>query len=65
MRAPMLGRELTLPSSKWQRQRVGVDVSLVELDMSDTATSGNSGSVSASRLTLMAGNSIRGAAEAL
>jgi CO/xanthine dehydrogenase Mo-binding subunit len=43
---------------------VGVDISLVELDMSDTATSGNSGSASASRLTWMAGNSIRGAAEA-
>ena len=43
---------------------VGVDVSLVELDMSDTASSGNSGSASASRLTWMAGNSIRGAAEA-
>jgi CO/xanthine dehydrogenase Mo-binding subunit len=42
---------------------VGVDVSLVELDMSDTASSGNSGSVSASRMTFMAGNSIRQAAE--
>ncbi len=42
---------------------VGVDVSLVELDMSDTATSGNSGSVSASRMTFMAGNSIIRAAE--
>lgn len=43
---------------------VGVDVNLVELDMSDTATSRNSGSVSASRMTFMAGNAIRGAAEA-
>ncbi len=41
---------------------VGVDVSLVELDMSDTASSANSGSVSASRMTFMAGNSIRQAA---
>ena len=41
----------------------GVDLSLVELDLSDTATSGNSGSVSASRMTWMAGNSIRLAAE--
>ncbi|MDX1413905.1 MAG: molybdopterin cofactor-binding domain-containing protein [Candidatus Promineifilaceae bacterium] len=41
----------------------GVDISLVELDLSDTATSGNSGSVSASRMTWMAGNSIRLAAE--
>ncbi|NCF67478.1 MAG: molybdopterin-dependent oxidoreductase [Chloroflexi bacterium] len=41
----------------------GVDISLVELDLSDTATSGDSGSVSASRMTWMAGNSIRLAAE--
>ncbi len=41
---------------------VGVGLDLVELDMSDTATSGNSGSVSASRMTFMAGNSIRQAA---
>ncbi len=41
----------------------GVDVELVEIDMSDTATSGNSGSVSASRMTFMAGNSIRRAGE--
>lgn len=40
-----------------------VDLELVELDVSDTATSGNSGSASASRMTLMSGNSIRGAAE--
>ncbi len=44
-------------------EAVGVDISLVELDMSDTATSGDSGSVSASRMTFMAGNAIRGAAE--
>ncbi len=42
---------------------VNVDISLVEIDMSDTASSGNSGSVSASRMTFMAGNSIRQAAE--
>lgn len=41
----------------------GVDVERVELDMSDTATSNNSGSVSASRMTFMAGNAIRQAAE--
>ncbi|RMG95251.1 MAG: aldehyde oxidase [Chloroflexi bacterium] len=40
-----------------------VPVEIVELDMSDTATSGDSGSASASRLTWMAGNAIRGAAE--
>ncbi len=42
---------------------VGVAVSQVELDMSDTATSGDSGSVSASRMTWMAGNAVRAAAE--
>ena len=42
---------------------VGVPVEMVELVLSDTATSGNSGSVSASRMTFMAGNSIRMAAE--
>jgi CO/xanthine dehydrogenase Mo-binding subunit len=42
---------------------VGVPVNMVELDLGDTATSGNSGSVSASRMTWMAGNSIRMAAE--
>lgn len=36
---------------------------MVELDMSDTASSGDSGSASASRMTWMAGNAIRGAAE--
>jgi CO/xanthine dehydrogenase Mo-binding subunit len=41
----------------------GVDVALVEGEFSDTATSGDSGSASASRLTFMAGNSILGAAE--
>lgn len=35
----------------------------IELVASDTATSGNSGSVSASRMTFMAGGAIKGAAE--
>ncbi|MGF1506965.1 MAG: xanthine dehydrogenase family protein molybdopterin-binding subunit, partial [Anaerolineae bacterium] len=42
---------------------VGVPVEKIELDMSDTATSGDAGSASASRMTFMAGNAIRGAAE--
>ena len=41
----------------------GVPVERVELVLSDTASSGDSGSVSASRMTFMAGNSIRQAAE--
>jgi CO/xanthine dehydrogenase Mo-binding subunit len=40
---------------------VGVDINKVELVASDTSTSDNSGSVSASRMTFMAGNSIYGA----
>jgi CO/xanthine dehydrogenase Mo-binding subunit len=42
---------------------VGVPVDRVEGHFSDTATSGDSGSASASRLTWMAGNAILGAAE--
>ena len=44
---------------------LGVDLSRVRLEVADTATSpGSSGSVSASRMTFMAGNAIRGAAAA-
>jgi len=42
---------------------VGVPVSRIHLIASDTATSGTSGSASASRLTYMSGNAIRGAAQ--
>lgn len=42
---------------------VGVPIDRVRLVVSDTASSDNSGSASASRLSFMAGNSIRGAAE--
>ncbi len=45
-------------------EAVGVPVEKVQLDMSDTASSGDAGSASASRLTFMSGNSIRGAAAA-
>lgn len=44
-------------------EAVGVPFERVKLISSDTATMGNSGSVSASRMTFMAGNAIRGAAE--
>jgi len=44
-------------------EAVDVPVDRVELVASDTATSGDSGSASASRLTFMAGNAILGAAE--
>jgi len=42
----------------------GVSVDKVQLIVSDTAHTDNSGSVSASRMTFMSGNSIRGAVEA-
>lgn len=44
-------------------EAVGVPLEMVEADFSDTATSGDSGSASASRLTWMAGNAIIGAAD--
>jgi len=45
-------------------EAVGVPLERVRLLTSDTATMGDSGSVSASRMTFMAGNAIRGAAQA-
>jgi len=42
---------------------LNVPLELIELIPSDSATSQNSGSVSASRMTFMAGNAIKGAAE--
>lgn len=44
-------------------EALGIEVDLVKVIASDTATSGDSGSTSASRMTFMAGNAIRGAAE--
>jgi CO/xanthine dehydrogenase Mo-binding subunit len=44
-------------------EAAGVPVSKVHLIVSDTATSGSSGSASASRLTYMSGNAIQGAVE--
>jgi CO/xanthine dehydrogenase Mo-binding subunit len=44
-------------------EALGVSPDRVELRPSDTVTSGDSGSASASRLTFMAGNAIRGAAD--
>jgi len=43
---------------------LGVAPEVVELRTSDSATQGNPGSASASRLTFMAGNAVKGAAEA-
>jgi len=45
-------------------QVLGVSESIIEIKTSDSAKQENSGSASASRLTFMAGNSMKGAAEA-
>ena len=46
-------------------EALNVELELVRLEAADTATSpGSAGSVSASRMTFMAGNAVRGAAEA-
>lgn len=45
-------------------ESLGVDVDLVFIEASDTAITHNSGSVSASRMTFMAGNAIQGAVKA-
>jgi CO/xanthine dehydrogenase Mo-binding subunit len=42
---------------------LNVSTDIIELVASDTAKTGNSGSVSASRMTFMAGNAIKGASE--
>jgi CO/xanthine dehydrogenase Mo-binding subunit len=44
-------------------ESLGIPLERVEMVVSDTATTGNSGSASASRMTFMAGNSIKGACE--
>jgi CO/xanthine dehydrogenase Mo-binding subunit len=44
-------------------EAVGVPLEMVEMLVSDTAFTDNSGSASASRMTFMSGNSIKGAAE--
>jgi CO/xanthine dehydrogenase Mo-binding subunit len=45
-------------------EALGIPPEKISLSVSDTATQGNSGSASASRLTFMTGNAIKGAAEA-
>jgi CO/xanthine dehydrogenase Mo-binding subunit len=44
-------------------EALGVDIGLIETDYSDTSSSKSSGSVSASRMTFMSGNSVREAAK--
>ena len=49
--------------SQMAADAIGVSFEQVEIVASDTASSGSSGSASASRLSFMSGNAIRGAAE--
>jgi CO/xanthine dehydrogenase Mo-binding subunit len=48
--------------AQFTAESLGVPIERVELVLSDTGSSENSGSVSASRMTFMAGNAIKGAA---
>lgn len=50
--------------AQFTAEALGLAIEKIELCLSDTAISGNSGSVSASRMTFMAGNSILGAVKA-
>lgn len=58
-----VGQGLHTIISQMAAEVIGVPVSKVELRTSDSATQGNPGSASASRLTFMAGNAVKGAAE--
>ncbi len=58
-----VGQGLHTVMTQMTAEAVGVPFEKVKLIASDTATSGTSGSVSASRMTFMAGNAIKGAAE--
>jgi CO/xanthine dehydrogenase Mo-binding subunit len=49
--------------AQFTAEALGLPIEKVELHLSDTATSRNSGSVSASRMTFMSGNAISGAAQ--
>jgi CO/xanthine dehydrogenase Mo-binding subunit len=49
--------------AQFAAETLGTPMERIELIMSDTATTENSGSVSASRMTFMSGNAIKGACE--
>ena len=49
--------------AQFMAETLGIALDKVELIVSDTATTDNSGSVSASRMTFMSGNAIKGACE--
>ncbi|MFQ5615481.1 MAG: xanthine dehydrogenase family protein molybdopterin-binding subunit, partial [Anaerolineales bacterium] len=58
-----VGQGMHTALAQMAAEAVGAPVEKVRLEMSDTATSNDSGSVSASRMTFMAGNAVRGAVE--
>jgi len=59
-----VGQGLHTVMTQMAAQVLGVPEKIIEIKTSDSAKQGNSGSASASRLTFMAGNSMKGAAEA-
>lgn len=58
-----VGQGLHTVISQMAAEVLHVPVNMIELRTSDSATQGNPGSASASRLTFMAGNAVKGAAE--
>ena len=58
-----VGQGLHTVISQMAAEVLHVPVKMIELHTSDSATQGNPGSASASRLTFMAGNAVKGAAE--
>ncbi|HNK62665.1 MAG TPA: molybdopterin-dependent oxidoreductase [Anaerolineales bacterium] len=58
-----VGQGLHTILSQMAAEVLGVPISKIEFRGSDSATQGNPGSASASRLTFMAGNAVKGAAE--
>ncbi|HPH95156.1 MAG TPA: xanthine dehydrogenase family protein molybdopterin-binding subunit [Anaerolineaceae bacterium] len=62
--AAEVGQGVHTVMSQFAAEALGIPVEKVHLVASDTARTENSGSVSASRMTFMSGNSIIGAAEA-
>ncbi len=61
--AAEVGQGVHTVMTQMTAEAVGVPIEKIRLVVSDTATSEDSGSVSASRMTFMSGNAIRGAAE--
>jgi len=56
-----VGQGVHTAMSQMAAEAAGIEMDKVELVVSDTAYTGDSGSVSASRMTFMSGNAIRGA----